>query len=175
MKTTSIINEFMRTTKAARRLGRAMQSLAGGHVEDASGLNAKELLLLRAVEEGPCFPHELSDRTDTAAAVVTRTVDHLVELGYVVRQPDTVDRRRVALAVTEAGARASSDGWAALRGVIAHAFSDVPEGALARLAEDMEALSEAVEAKEAAGEVSAVGSPGGTSGESGGEHGGVSA
>lgn len=147
MQTTAIINDVIRMSKAARRLGRAMQNVAGAPVQDACGLNPKELILLRAVESGCAFPHELSDRTETAAPLVTRAIDRLAELGYVDRRPDTVDRRRVALVVTEAGARASVDGWAAMREALAHAFGDVPAGAIARLAEDMEALTEAVEEK----------------------------
>lgn len=125
-----------------------MHAVAGEPVQDACGLNPKELVLLRAVESGSAFPHELSDRTDTAASLVTRAIDHLVDLGYVERRRDTVDRRRVSLVATEAGARASARGWTALREVLGHVFGDVPDGAIVRLAEDMEALSDAVEAKD---------------------------
>ena len=148
MQVSAIINDVIRMTQAARRLGRAIQNVAGTPVHDACGLNPKELILLRAAESGSAFPHELSDRTDTAAPLVTRAIDRLVELGYVERRPDTVDRRRVALVVTDAGARASADGWTAMREVLAHAFGDVPAGTIARLAQDMDALSRAVEEKD---------------------------
>jgi len=168
VQTTTIINDVIRMSKAARRLGRAMQSVAGGPVHDACGLTPKELILLRAVEAGSAFPHEISDRTDTAAPLVTRVADRLVELGYVERQPDTVDRRRVALVVTEAGAQAGADGWSAMREVLAHVFGDVPAGTIARLAADMEALSDAVEAKDLAAQA-------GTAREDGGGRQGASA
>lgn len=138
----------MRMTRATRRLMRTMQSVTGASVEDACGLNPKEVIMLRAVEGGLAFPHELSDRTGTAAPLVTRAIDHLVELGYVERRRDTVDRRRVSLVVTDAGVRASEDGWQAMRKVLADVLCDVPAGTMARLAADMEALSDAVEAKD---------------------------
>lgn len=150
MKTNAIIADVVRMSKAARRLGRAMHSVAGEPVNDACGLNPKELILLRAVESGSAFPHELSDRTDTAASLVTRAIDRLVELGFVERRRDTVDRRRVSLVATEAGVRASARGWAALSDVLKRVFGDVPDGVVVRLAEDMEALSDAVEAKDQA-------------------------
>jgi MarR family transcriptional regulator, organic hydroperoxide resistance regulator len=165
-----MIKDFMRMTRATRRLGRTMQSVADAPVQEACGLNPKELILLRAVEAGSMFPHELSDLTETAAPLVTRAIDRLVELGYVERRPDTVDRRRVALVVTEAGTGASAEGWKAMREVLAHVLRDVPPGTMARLAADMESLSDAVEAKEAA----STGSPR-PAARSGEDHGGVSA
>lgn len=139
----------MRMTRATRRLGRTMQSVADTPVQEACGLHPKELILLRAVESGSMFPHELSDLTETAAPLVTRAIDRLVELDYVERRPDTVDRRRVALVVTDAGANASAEGWKAMREVLAHVLGDVPPGTMARLAADMESLCNAVEAREA--------------------------
>lgn len=143
-----MINDFMRMTRATRRLGRTMQSVAYTPVQEACGLNPKELILLRAVESGSMFPHELSDLTETAAPLVTRAIDRLVELGYLERRPDTVDRRRVALIVTDAGTNASAEGWKAMREVLAHVLGDVPPGTMARLAADMESLCDAVETKE---------------------------
>ncbi|MEJ2289926.1 MAG: MarR family transcriptional regulator [Deinococcales bacterium] len=141
------MNDVLHVTRSARRLGRALSSIAAEPVQRACGLSLKELMVLRAFEGESAHPHELSDRTGTAAPLVTRALDRLSELGYVERRPDTADRRRVVVVVTGAGADASAAGWDALGEVLKRAFRDVPDGAFARLAEDMEALSRVAEAQ----------------------------
>ncbi len=140
------MDDALRVTRAARRLAGVLRDRVEGPVQAACGLTPKELMLLRAFEGGSAHPHQLADRTDTPAPLVTRALDRLSELGYVERRPDTVDRRRVVVVVSEAGASASAQGWQALSEVVEHAFRNVPEGAFDRLAAEMEALFEAVEA-----------------------------
>lgn len=139
------MTDVLRVTRAARRLGRVLSAIAAEPVQRACGLSLKELMLLRAFEGESAHPHELGDRTGTAAPLVTRALDRLSELGYVERRPDTADRRRVVVVVTGAGADASAAGWEALGEVLRHAFRDVPAGAFVRLAENMEALSQVAE------------------------------
>lgn len=153
------MNDVLRVTRAARRLGRALHGIATEPVQRACGLTPKELVLLRAFEGDSAFPHELVDRTGTAAPLVTRTLDHMVELGYVERRPDTVDRRRVVVAVTEAGTEASACGWKAFAEVLEQAFGDLPRNDFARLATDMESLSDAAEAASARASLHAGGRP----------------
>lgn len=140
------MDDALRVTRAARRLAGVLRERVEGPVLAASGLTPKELMLLRAFEGDSAHPHQLADRTDTPAPLVTRALDRLAELGYVERRPDTVDRRRVVVVVTDAGVAASTAGWAALSRVVEQAFRNVPEGAFDRLAADMEALFGAVDA-----------------------------
>lgn len=141
------MTDVLRVTRAARRLGRVLSAIAAEPVQEACGLSLKELMMLRAFEGESAHPHELGDRTGTAAPLVTRALDRLSELGYVEREPDTADRRRVVVAVTAAGADASAAGWDALGEVLQRAFHDVPAGAFVRLAENMEELSQVAEAQ----------------------------
>jgi MarR family transcriptional regulator, organic hydroperoxide resistance regulator len=156
VKTTAIMDDLFRATRAARRMGRALQAVASEPVERACGLSPKELVMLHAFEGGAVHPHELKDRTGVAAPLVTRALDRLAEAGYVERRPDTVDRRRVVVVVTEAGSEAATAGWTALGEVLDHVLSDVPTGAFARLAEDMEGLAAIMETHE---DARPVGSP----------------
>ncbi len=156
MKTNAIIDDLFRVTRAARRMGRALQAVAAEPVERACGLSPKELVMLHAFEGGAAHPHELKDRTGVAAPLITRALDRLVEAGYVERRPDTVDRRRVVVVVTEAGREAAAAGWTTLGEVLDRALSDVPTGAFARIAEDMEGLAAIMETQEA---VRTAGSP----------------
>lgn len=144
------MDDLFRATRAARRMGRALHAVAAEPVERACGLSPKELMMLHAFEGGAAHPHELKDRSGIAAPLITRALDRLAELGYVERRPDTVDRRRIVVVVTEAGAEAVAAGWAALGGVLDRALGDVPQGAFARIAGDMEALAEVMETHEAA-------------------------
>jgi MarR family transcriptional regulator, organic hydroperoxide resistance regulator len=140
------MDDMFRMIRTARRFGRALNGIAAEPVERACGLTSKELVMLHAFEGGSTHPHELVDRTGTAAPLVTRTLDRLSELGYVERRPDTVDRRRVVVVVTDAGAEAAAAGWAALGEALERALDGVPHDTFARIADDMEALSESVEA-----------------------------
>ena len=139
------MDDLFRATRAARRMGRALHAVAAEPVERACGLSPKELMMLRTFEGGAAHPHELKDRTGIAAPLITRALDRLVERGYVERRPDTVDRRRIVVVVTDAGAEAVTAGWAALVEVLDRALRDVPRGAFARIAGDMEALAEVME------------------------------
>ncbi|TPW71688.1 MarR family winged helix-turn-helix transcriptional regulator [Schumannella sp. 10F1B-5-1] len=59
---------------------------------------------------GPLTLSELADRDRVALSTISQTVNRLEKLGYVVREPDRVDRRRVRIVPTDAGAAiAASD------------------------------------------------------------------
>jgi DNA-binding MarR family transcriptional regulator len=53
----------------------------------------------------PINPGQIAQRTSIEPDKVTRAVDRLVAIGYVVRVPDQKDRRRVVLKLTVAGRR----------------------------------------------------------------------
>ncbi|GGH48842.1 MarR family winged helix-turn-helix transcriptional regulator [Microbacterium album] len=52
---------------------------------------------------GPHTLTALAEREDVTAPSMNRTVNCLEELGYVTREPDADDRRKVNIAITEAG------------------------------------------------------------------------
>jgi len=51
----------------------------------------------------PIFPGVAAQRSTMSADKLTRTVDRLVQMGYVVRNTDEADRRRVILCLTSQG------------------------------------------------------------------------
>lgn len=62
--------------------------------------------VLRIVDrEGPMAQGEIARRLMVSAPVVTRQATALTEVGLVERQPDTVDRRSIRLALTTKGRR----------------------------------------------------------------------
>jgi cytochrome P450 family 107 subfamily K polypeptide 1 len=67
------------------------------------GLNLPQLVLLYHLGEGVASPAELARRLLVTPAVVTKLVDRLARRGYVRRESDPDDRRRVRLVLTLAG------------------------------------------------------------------------
>jgi DNA-binding MarR family transcriptional regulator len=61
-------------------------------------------VLARLVEIGPLSQNHLGRETAMDAATIKGVVDRLVKLGYVVTTADPDDRRRLTVALTEAGA-----------------------------------------------------------------------
>lgn len=57
----------------------------------------------------PIYPSSIAERTSVDPDKVTRAVDRLVEKGFVVRNTDKVDRRRVVLRLTARGLRAYNE------------------------------------------------------------------
>lgn len=70
-------------------------------------LSLAQLACLYHIRQGIDTPGELAKMLLVTPTAITALVDRLVRRGYVNREHDTVDRRRVILAVTEAGHQAS--------------------------------------------------------------------
>lgn len=61
------------------------------------------LALKRLALDGPMCAGQLARALDHDAGAMTRVIDQLEKKGYVVRQPNKLDRRSLRIAVTEAG------------------------------------------------------------------------
>lgn len=85
----------MATFRLARRLRsqRAVDSMSDGQFAVLAALSA----------HGPHTLGELADRERVSAPSMTRTVNCLEEDGYLSRTPDENDRRKVNIALTDAG------------------------------------------------------------------------
>jgi DNA-binding MarR family transcriptional regulator len=68
-----------------------------GAVADRVGLNATDLKVLRLLGEDAMTASQLAQRVGLTGAAVTALVDRLELAGYVTRERDTEDRRRVTL------------------------------------------------------------------------------
>ena len=84
-------------------------SIAEGHLSERFAeldLKPKHVALLSALQLGaPGSQSDLAGILNVAPSLVVSLADHLEELGAVVRERDTVDRRRQALALTDEGRR----------------------------------------------------------------------
>jgi DNA-binding MarR family transcriptional regulator len=102
-----------RSRSAAERLLRLLprfQRWAATAVQAGRGgedLSLRQLAVLYLVREGAVFPSELARQLRISPAVVTGLLDRLEQRGYLRRLADPSDRRRLRLALTDAGLAAS--------------------------------------------------------------------
>src|SRR5438046_543133 len=66
-------------------------------------MGEQQLGVLSALTHGNLLTSELAKKFDVATPTITRTVHGLVDRGYVDRQPDAADRRKIYLRLTQAG------------------------------------------------------------------------
>ena len=86
-----------------------------------SGITEQQWRILRVLEEfGPLDATKLSERACLLVPSQTRIVQTLVEKGYVTRTPDSKDRRRQTVAITEAGRRIIEDNLDQARDIARH-------------------------------------------------------
>jgi len=106
----SLASDFrMATFRLARRLRseRAIDRMSDGQFAVLAALTV----------HGPHTLGELAERERVSAPSMNRTVNGLEEAGYVTRTPDVQDRRKVNIALTDAGSAVVDetvrrrDGW----------------------------------------------------------------
>ncbi len=85
-----VIPAVMRTVAAELR--------RSGHL-----LNPNHFTVLILLAEGPCILSDLAEQQAVSLPTMSNTISTLVERGWVQRQRDTADRRKVWLALTPAG------------------------------------------------------------------------
>jgi DNA-binding MarR family transcriptional regulator len=71
------------------------------------GLSLRQYAALHTIRQGATSPGELARQWQVTPAVITGVIDRLERRGLVKREPDPVDRRRLQLVLTDAGAAAS--------------------------------------------------------------------
>jgi DNA-binding MarR family transcriptional regulator len=82
------------------RLNRRLRRQAAGHT-----LTPTQLATLASVDRnGSMTPGELAEQEKVQPPSMTRVIANLEERGLVIRSPHPIDRRQVAVSVTEAGA-----------------------------------------------------------------------
>jgi DNA-binding MarR family transcriptional regulator len=97
------------------------------------GLSLRQYAALHGIREGASSPGELARLWQVTPAVITGIVDRLERRGMVRREPDPWDRRRLRLALTDAGLRASQEVELALTGDLAAQLATTPPDELAEL------------------------------------------
>ncbi|MFJ6653798.1 MarR family winged helix-turn-helix transcriptional regulator [Microbacterium sp. NPDC091313] len=109
------------------------------------GESATEVLAAITVAE-PLTLSELADRDRVALSTISQTVNRLEKLGYVVRETDTVDRRRVRIVPTAAGAAIAASDRAKRHAWFDRRIADLDpadRAALERAAQILQELAEA--------------------------------
>jgi DNA-binding MarR family transcriptional regulator len=74
-------------------------------VAENAGLHATDVKVLRLLGEEPMAPGQLVEHTGLTGAAVTAVVDRLIAAGYVTRERDEEDRRRVTVRAVPAKLR----------------------------------------------------------------------
>ena len=86
----------------AGRFARLVEQLGGDTA--AAKAQGQQRDLLKAVQEAePATLNQIAAKVKRGAPAVSRAIDALVRSGYVERQPDPDNRRRLALRLTDAG------------------------------------------------------------------------
>jgi DNA-binding MarR family transcriptional regulator len=60
-------------------------------------------VLKQLSQQQPLLPSELAAREQVTTQAMSQILNHLVELGYITRQPAPTDKRKVLIALSEAG------------------------------------------------------------------------
>ena len=106
-----------------RQISRAI-GLRSRQLVKTVGLTVPQLLILKEVtENGESAIGHVADQVSLSQATVTTIVDRLELQGLVVRRRDTVDRRKVLIAATEAGQTIVARNPAILQEEFTEAFS----------------------------------------------------
>lgn len=120
-----------------RAFGKVYLLLADAYVQAGGiALTTNQRLAIGALSDfGPLSLNRLASLIGASAPTTSRTVDGLVDAGYVTRSPDPDDRRAVRLALTRRG-RSRVDRARARTGArIARAAAHLPAGERRRLLE----------------------------------------
>jgi DNA-binding MarR family transcriptional regulator len=143
--TTGATEEVARLYLAVGRLNRALRRDARDAVVAHGGLSA----LASLIQDGPQRPSTLAQVEGVTAPAMTRVLNSLEGLGYVVRRPDPDDGRATVVAATPAGEALVLHGRAARLEALQGRFERLsPEGraALGTALGALEELTEGVNA-----------------------------
>jgi DNA-binding MarR family transcriptional regulator len=83
-------------------LARLVRRLRAEKADDQLG-DTHNAVLTRLMKEGPFTLGELAEHSRVTPPSMNQTINSLADAGYVVREPDAVDRRKVLVRATPAG------------------------------------------------------------------------
>jgi DNA-binding MarR family transcriptional regulator len=133
---------FLDLARNLLRLERRVEGVIDAALRDSHDLDLRALFVLASLDGGPRRPGELSEALNLPPPSVTRTVERLVERGWVTRRRGRDDRRRVDLELTAAGRTSLDEARAVLSQALADAWPDVPDARAADLAKGLARLVE---------------------------------
>lgn len=142
------LDHALRTLELVTRLHRwAVASVQANHLGRGSSL--RQLAVLYALRQGPSSPGQLARRLRVTPAVITGLLDRLERHGYVRREADPEDRRRLRLVVTESGLAVSQEVRLALAEEVATQFETASSAELNELGRALDLLQRTLGALEA--------------------------
>jgi len=113
-----------------------------------TGLSLRQYAALNGIREGASSPGELARLWQVTPAVITGIIDRLERRELVRREPDPDDRRRLRLALTDAGLAASTFVERALTEELAAPLSQASPRELAELGRALDLLQQTFAALE---------------------------
>ncbi|WNG22119.1 MarR family transcriptional regulator [Cystobacter fuscus] len=111
-------------------------------------LSLRQLTMLYAIRQGISSPRLLARRLLVTPAVITGLLDRLERRGYVRREADPDDRRRLRMVLTEAGLAVSQQVRQALTGDLAAQFASASPAELKELGRALDLVERALGALE---------------------------
>lgn len=93
-------------------------------------LGDQQIAVLYSLTRGRLLTSELARNFNVTMPTITRAVEALVDKGYVERQPDADDRRRIYLRLTEKGAEISDYAHAKFRSAVSNFLSPLGDDQL---------------------------------------------
>lgn len=142
------LDHALRTLELVTRLHRwAVASVQANHL--GRDLSLRQLAVLFTLKASPSSPGQLARRLRVTPAVITGLLDRLERRGYVRREADPEDRRRLRLVVTESGLAVGQEVRLALAGELATHFESASSADLSELGRSLELLQRVLVALEA--------------------------
>ena len=125
----------------------ALMTRLPGVVEQRFGIPPHRLHVLGAVERGATRIQDIAEGSWTSVSAASRTVEGLVQDGWLDRRPDPDDRRATRVTLTGEG-RGQLDrvrGWAT--GLVSELVGDLGVERAERMASDLTAFAEGISAR----------------------------
>lgn len=120
----------------ALRIASAQSLLISQAVAAKVGLNTTDLECLDIIQTGQLISAgEIAKKTGLTTGAVTTLIDRLEKAGYVKRQADPNDRRRVLIAIRPERLQPLADVYAPLQAAMEALYRDYPEADLLTIAD----------------------------------------
>lgn len=120
---------------ALREMLAAQRRMRGREAQRHGGLSFSQHAVLRVLADGDVHSAgELARETDLTPASMTKMLDGLSAAGLVRRVRDEADRRRVAVAITDAGRAVHAEKEASIRAAYTEVLGDADDDEVARMA-----------------------------------------
>ena len=113
-------------------------------LEQLGVTSAQAYTLLAFPQTASLTMNDLSETMGLANSTMTRTVDQLVQKGFVEREPDSEDRRIVRVRLSGQGQKTQSIVKGVLQDFFEQALSDIPEGEREAVLQSLESVNRAI-------------------------------